>query len=357
MDVRERLRVNNFDLLRMVFALIVVVFHTGVLTQAPELAWMERYTAPAFAVQGFFFVSGFLVTMSYEKSSSLRSYAEKRFLRIAPAYVFLILTAALCFSALSTLPLREYFSSHELRRYVFFNLILSNFEQPSLPGVFTNHPDAAVDGALWTIKIEVAFYCSVPLLVWLARRFGRVPVYITAFVLSLAWRIGFAVLADRTGSHFLGKLAIQIPGQMTFFITGAFAYYRTEAGKPPPPWWLALLGLAVYQIAPNTLLHQLLAPFCTAAMVYWASIRLPRLIADVNKYGDASYGMYLYHWPIIQLLITFGVFAWSPYAGACIVILCDATFSYFSWHVVEKRFLRHRKPHGHAVRAEAPATP
>jgi peptidoglycan/LPS O-acetylase OafA/YrhL len=354
MDVRERLRVNNFDLLRMLFALIVVVFHTGVLTQAPQLAWMEHFSAPHFAVQGFFFVSGFLVTMSYEKSSSLRSYAEKRFLRIAPAYIFLILGAALFFSALSTLPLREYFASYELRRYVFFNLILSNFAQPSLPGVFAHNSDQAVDGALWTIKIEVAFYCIVPILVWLARRLGRAPTYLSVFALSLAWRVGLAMLAARTGSHFLGKLAIQIPGQIAFFVTGALAYYRTEEGKPPPPWWVAVVGVAGYQIAPTTLLHQLLAPFCTAAIVYWAAIRLPRLIADVNKYGDASYGMYLYHWPIIQVLIWLGVFAWSPIAGACLVILGDTAFSYFSWHFVEKRFLRHRKPHDHAVRA-APA--
>ena len=346
MDVRERLRVNNFDLLRMVFAAMVMVFHTGVLSQAPSLAWMERYISPSFAVQAFFFVSGFLVTMSYEKSSSLRSYGEKRFLRIAPAYVFLVLSCAVFFSALSTLPLGEYFASSELRRYVFFNLILSNFSQPSLPGVFTNNFERTVDGSLWTIKIEVAFYCAVPVLVWLSRRLGRLPTYITVFVLSIAWRLGFAALAHKTGNKFYDKLAIQAPGQLAYFVTGAIAYYRTSDGKSAPTWWMALLGAIVYAVHPESLAHELIAPFCVAAFVYWASIRLPRLITNVNKYGDASYGMYLYHWPIIQVLVALGLFAYSPILGAITGWVCNTLFSYFSWHAVEKRFLRHRKPHG-----------
>ncbi len=345
MDVRERLRINNFDLLRMVFAVMVMVFHTGVLSNAPELAWMERYLSPSFAVQAFFFVSGFLVTMSFEKSSSLRSYGQKRFRRIAPAYAFLIVSAAIFLAPLSTLPWREYFAASELRRYLFFNLLLSNFSQPTLPGVFMGHVDRTIDGSLWTIKVEVAFYCAVPLLVWISRRAGRMPTYVAVFLLSLAWRLGFGALAVKTGNKFWGKLAIQAPGQLAYFVTGAIAYYRTEEGKPAPHWWAALVGLVVYSIRPDLLVHELVAPFCVAAFVYWASIRLPRLVADVNKYGDASYGMYLYHWPIIQVVVALGLFAWNPYLAALIAWASNTAFSYFSWHVVEKRFLGHKKIH------------
>jgi peptidoglycan/LPS O-acetylase OafA/YrhL len=351
MNVRERLRVNNFDLLRMVFAVMVMIFHTGVLSGARELAWMERYISPTFAVQAFFFVSGFLVTMSYEKSSSLRSYGEKRLRRIAPAYAFLVISAAIFLAPLSTLPWREYFAAAELKRYVFFNLILSNFSQPSLPGVFVGHVDRAIDGSLWTIKVEVAFYCAVPILVHLSRRLGRAPTYVAVFAMSIAWRLGFAALGVKTGNPFWGKLAIQAPGQLAYFVTGAWAYYRTEEGKAAPTLWMALVGVALYVtrlFAPGLLVHELIGPFCVAAFCYWASIRVPRLVPDVNKFGDASYGMYLYHWPIIQVIVAIGVFTYSPWLAALVAWCSNTAFSYFSWHVVEKRFLRHKKIHSHA---------
>src|SRR5438445_1257196 len=106
---------------------MVMVFHTGVLSEHPSLAFMGRWCSPTFAVQAFFFVSGFLVTMSYEKSSSLRSYAEKRFRRIAPAYAFVVLGAAICFAPLSEYTLHRYFTDTGLTRYVFFTLILNNY--------------------------------------------------------------------------------------------------------------------------------------------------------------------------------------------------------------------------------------
>jgi len=342
-DMRARLRVNNFDFLRLFFATMVVFHHTGALSGSPSLLWMDRYFSPHFAVQAFFFVSGFLVTMSFEKSSSLRSYAEKRFRRIAPAYAFVVLGAALTFSLLSTLPTAQYFGSSGLRRYVFFNLLLSNFNAPSLPGVFAKNVETAVNGSLWTIKIEVAFYCMVPVLVWLGRRAGRYRTLIAVFFLSLVWRLALMAWAKKTGNHFFAKLAIQAPGQLTFFVIGALAYYRTEEGKPALPAWTAALGFLGYVFLTG-LAHELTAPFCVAAVCYWAAVGMSKLPIDVNHYGDISYGIYLYHWPLVQMMIVLGLFSFSPAVGAIVVLLGATAFSYFSWHFIEKRFLRHRSP-------------
>jgi len=338
----DRLRVNNFDLLRLAFAAMVMVFHTGVLSEVPSLTWMGRAVSPTFAVQAFFFVSGFLVTMSYEKSSSLRSYAEKRFRRIAPAYAVVVLGATLFFSPLSELPLREYFTHTGVTRYVFFNLLLSNYAAPSLPGVFLHNPDHAIDGSLWTIKVEVAFYAIVPIVVLLTRRYGRMRTLVMVFVLSLVWRLGLMAIGRYTGNAFYGKLAIQAPGQLAYFVTGALAYYRTSAGLGGPTWWMAILGVLGYWLTTG-LVHELTAPFLVAAFVYWAAISLPKIPVDVNRYGDISYGMYLYHWPLIQVLIAVGLFAYSPWMAALAVFVGNTAFSYLSWHLVEKRFLGHRR--------------
>ena len=338
----SRLRENNFDALRLIFAAMVVVYHTALLSQAPALGW-GLYISSTFAVQAFFVVSGFLVTMSFENSSSLKGYALKRLRRIAPAYIVVVVGAAVLLATLSTLPASQYFASLEFWRYLGFNLILSNFSAPSLPGVFTSHFETAVNGSLWTIKIEVAFYCTVPLMVWASRRFGYRATLATVFVASLLWKLGFGVAAASTGVEFYARLAKQLPGQLCFFAGGAWAYYRVREGAVMRAW-PALLGALAYA-ATDGLLHEALAPLAVTAVVRWAAIDAPRL-PRVGKHGDFSYGAYLYHFPLVQVFVACGLFQWSVPAAALLLFALVAVVAVLSWYVVEAPMLHERLPAG-----------
>lgn len=336
--IHERLKVNNFDGLRLIFASMVVVFHVGLLSQAPELVGLHRWVSSTFAVQAFFFVSGFLVVMSFDRQSLLKSYFKKRFLRVAPAYVAVVGGAAFLLASVSTLPVAEYFGSPEWISYLISNLTLSNFNQPDLPGVFQQHYEAAVNGSLWTIKIEVMFYCSVPVIVWAVRKLGYKPVLATIFFGSLVWQCGFVYLGEATGKELYLSLAKQLPGQLSFFAAGAFAYFRTARDLPPPPLWAAAAGIVLYA-ATDGLLHYITAPFSVAVFTYWASIGLGQLWSS-HKWGDFSYGIYLYHFPIAQTMISLGVFAVAPYAGVAAVCILTLLISVASWHLIEKKALR-----------------
>jgi peptidoglycan/LPS O-acetylase OafA/YrhL len=79
-------RHNNFDLLRLLFASIVLLYHCYDLSFSPEYFWIPRVASADLAVQGFFAMSGFLIVSSYESSSTLRSYLSNRGRRILPAY-------------------------------------------------------------------------------------------------------------------------------------------------------------------------------------------------------------------------------------------------------------------------------
>ena len=332
-----RLRNNNFDMLRMIFAGMVVLFHIAFVSQVPALHGLT-FISSTFAVQAFFFVSGFLVTMSCERTSTLGRYFEKRFRRILPAYLVVIFASAFGLSILSDFGLWQYFSSAEFFRYVGFNSILSNFTAPSLPGVFSNNPDHSVNGSLWTIKIEVAFYCLVPILVFLIKRFGYSKVLLSAFFLSLLWRLGFEALADYYASDFFAKLAKQLPGQLSFFAGGALSYYRTRDGKKSPPAWAAFCSIAIYWIA-DGLIYWIVAPFAVTLIVYWAAMSAPRMWSPA-KYGDFSYGLYLYHFPIAQVFVTLNLFDDRPWFGVVGVVFFALLVSIFSWFFVEKRFLK-----------------
>ena len=341
-NVSLALRHNNFDTLRLIFASMVVIHHMGMLSRAPSLAWTTHISAP-FAVQAFFVVSGFLVTMSFESSPTVLSYALKRLRRIAPAYVVVVAGGALTLSLVSSLPAREYFVNREFWRYLVFNLGLANFAAPELPGVFQSNVVTAVNGSLWTIKIEVAFYCFVPLLVWAVRRIGYKKVLLFLFVASVIWKIGFDAMAIAANSRLAAELGKQLPGQLCFFCGGAWAYYRTREGVGIPIT-AALAGVLAYAFEYG-ILNDVLEPLAVSAIVYWAAVAAPRLPA-LGTYGDFSYGTYLYHFPLIQTAVMWGLFRWSPLAAMGIVSASVAMCAMLSWFVVEHPLLRRRAPHG-----------
>lgn len=340
--IRDRLKSNNFDGLRLIFASMVVLFHVGLLSQSPQLAGLWRWISSTFAVQAFFVVSGFLVTMSFENTRSLIDYGKKRFFRIAPAYVAVIVIAAFGLVLVSELTAAQYFADPQWRSYLISNLMLSNFKQPTLPGVFSDHYEAAVNGSLWTIKLEVMFYCTVPLIVWAIRRLGYQPVLAALVVVSILWHGGFLYVSETMNSDLAARFAKQLPGQLAFFAGGAFAFYRTRDGLAPPPAWSALAAVLVYAFS-DGLVHTIVAPFCATLVVYWAAIGVTELWS-ARRMGDFSYGLYLYHFPIAQVLIALGVFAAAPVVGLIAVCGTALLISVASWHVIEKRALRFAHP-------------
>ncbi|RTZ50041.1 acyltransferase [Chryseobacterium arthrosphaerae] len=123
---------NNFDFIRVLLAFIVFVGHLGALSQSQQLHVLT-YSPVEVAVFSFFIVSGFLIARSYERSSSLKSYAKKRFNRIVPAYLLVVFLCALLLSLVSTLPFSEYFSNTQVYKYLFWNSLFMNFKAPWLP--------------------------------------------------------------------------------------------------------------------------------------------------------------------------------------------------------------------------------
>ena len=336
---------NNFDLLRLLFASMVVFFHIAILSQVPSFAWM-KYSPSLFAVQAFFFVSGYLVTMSYEKSHSISDYWKKRILRIAPAYIFVVVGAALLLSLISTLSFSEYFSHKDFWRYIGFNLMLANFIAPSLPGVFMTQYESAVNVSLWTIKIEVLFYACVPFIVWAVRKWGYNRVLGLVFFLSLIWKVGFYIQGNFTGDDIYFKLAKQLPGQICFFVGGAWCFYKTRHGFKPT-LWMAVSGILLYCFT-NGWLFELLSPLAVTILVSWSAISMPR-IGNIGKHGDFSFGIYLFHAPIAQTFISLGLFSAYPIKGMIVALLCIAALSIFSWNYVERPFLSHRKQTGKPI--------
>ena len=80
-------------------------------------------------------------------------------------------------------------------------------------------------------------------------------------------------------------------------------------------------------------------PFFYSSLVLFLSTKAIKNLG-IGRYGDISYGIYLYHFPIIQLLVYLKVFEIEPYLGLLATLALTITAALCSWHFIEKRFLK-----------------
>jgi peptidoglycan/LPS O-acetylase OafA/YrhL len=335
---------NNFDGVRLVLAIIVVFVHTATLTATPEFRMWRPWLSSDFAVKGFFAISGFLVTKSYLTSHSVVEYFEKRARRIYPAYFVTILACFVIGLAVTQLPLGDFLTQLKTWKYLFANLAFANFLQPTLPGVFEGNPEPFMDGALWTIKVEVCLYFLVPLVVLGYKKLGALPVTVFCYVFSVAWVMFFQSIASKGGIS--RELANQFPGQLSFFVAGAyFAYSKISAKNLALTTGISLLAFLIFKSLGFRMVAE---PLFYASLTLFLATCLPWKLYQ-GKYGDFSYGVYLVHFPIIQLLIHFGMFKGQPFVGLGITLVIVAIVAILMWHLVEKGFLK-RSAHLQALK-------
>ena len=328
---------NNMDLLRLLFACSVMVYHAIVLSRwrSPHLSLFTDLAGVG--VDGFFVISGFLIFQSYEKSQSLKDYVQKRIRRIYPAYATVIAAIIVMGAAVTELPLSDYIG-RRLARFALTNLAFLNFLDPAPPGVFLHNPVTAVDGSLWTIKVEVMFYVSVPIIVWACRHAPRSALFCLIYVLSTLYRLFFSRLFVTTGHDVYDTLAKQLPGQMTFFISGASLYYYRQAVKK---YSKLVISAAAVLVALYFRGWPLQPIFPAALSIVVMAVAFGPYMGNAGCFGDFSYGVYIWHFPIIQAFVANGLFASQPRAAFATSLGFTLALAFLSWHLVEKRFLKH----------------
>jgi peptidoglycan/LPS O-acetylase OafA/YrhL len=153
---------NNFDLLRLIAACMVIVGHAHALVPRDSSGDLIRAVlhfdySGSLAVKFFFFLSGLVVTNSLIEKPSTAAFAVARICRLMPALIVcVILTALVLGPAVTSLPLANYFADSRTWSYISANILLNT--QWALPGVFTDHRDLGVNGSLWTLPVEVFCY-------------------------------------------------------------------------------------------------------------------------------------------------------------------------------------------------------
>jgi peptidoglycan/LPS O-acetylase OafA/YrhL len=326
-------RSSGFDYLRVTLALSVVVWHSVVTSYGTSFQ-SEIWNSPWRSVVGlilpmFFALSGFLVAGSLSRNA-LPTFLGLRALRIMPALgVEICLSALILGPLLTTVPLIQYFSDSKFYSY-FLNLF--GDVHFFLPGLFADNPfPAYVNGQLWTIPFELECYLLLAIFA-AAGIFRRTGLFVFAtFVLHAVWT-GQAIFE----AYAQGALPLSgstVPGNVLplCFLAGVVLYLLRDRVRAS--WPLCLAALAVSSIALQVPFGDFLISFPVAYLTIFLGLLNPRRLP--LRGGDYSYGIFLYGFPIQQLVASQGTSFHRWYVNLAIAVPLTVAFAALSWNFVE----------------------
>lgn len=306
---------GGFDYLRLIAAILVVAHHARVLDGRGPAMIGASLDLGALGVGIFFVISGHLVAASLARAPRLSTFVAKRSLRIFPGLLAaLLVTAFVIGPAVTALDASDYLADPDVYGYVLKNLTLYAVTY-DLPGVFASVPVAGVvNGSLWTLRLEFTAYLALA-----ALGLARQATPISLGVLAIAAAAGSIAIhaADLDAGGDLFRTAYLAGTNGFLFLSGA----ALRPGGWRPPSWLALAAAPLLA----TPVWFLGLPLIVLRL---GELNAPRLPADL------SYGLYIYSFPLQQMLAESGELNLMTSLAAALP--CAA----LSWFLVEKPALR-----------------
>lgn len=335
---------NSFTFIRLLCCLLVIFDHTWQISGVNS--HLITGLGGRLSVPLFFILSGFWVIRSFFHSGSIKEYALKRFRKIIPPYWIVVFSCSVGFVFFSSLIPRDYFFNKQFAKYLLANLFTLNFLCPNLPGCDVPF---GINGALWTIKIEIGFYVSLPVILLAAKKIsarklsrvndmnkrkgdskvkkvnafmgGGMEYRILNSLLSILYFLSIVcvlVLPSLIEKYeLLNALKNQLPSLFCYFSAGMLCLFNYEL----------LLRCGKFLIVPCfaiCILHfvyswSFLLPFFPMALAI-SVIFIGFKISIFSGIKDFSYGMYLTHFPIINALSFTNVFTVHPVFGLFSVV-------------------------------------
>lgn len=336
---------NNFNLIRLVAALQVLVVH--VFNHFGYHSPLVDAFKVVPGVPTFFFISGSLIYISYKrtKARGLRAFFTNRILRIYPALWTCI------FAATVSVVLTGYYFSHQptIGHFVFWLFAQGSILQFYNPDFMRAYGAGVLNGALWTISVELQFYILTPLLYILLHKkpvlFGLLAATSLALNLYLRLEMNWELMAM--------KLAyVSFLSWVFMYMTGMLAaeYSKLQNVAKRIPYTVLLVALVLSQNYVGTYIENAsnginpISFIIVAALVTKFSTQRIPIFVGAQRFierNDFSYGLYLYHMPVINFLLFEGLL--SRFGNALAVLPIAGTAAAISWYVIERPALRRKR--------------
>lgn len=340
---------NNFNLIRLLAACQVLVIHS--FNHLGYEGLLVNFFKVVPGVPVFFFVSGMLITASYERlisyNNGLCKFIINRVLRIYPALWLCVLLSLLAVWLTGYFE-TQFFSITQIISWVAGQLTFFQFYNPDFMRGFGV---GVLNGALWTIAVELQFYVLTPILFWLMmkRRFWFMVVLLVSMAINVWLRLAYDWSDIR-----IKLLSVSFLPWLYMFMSGALAYaYRSFLSA----WlrdmgslgWIAILTIYLvsmvfignYTDNATNAIHPLAFLLLSAIVLRLSSVNLciPKRAAGFIQSNDYSYGIYIYHTPVLNVTLYVGFCHVQPNMQLAWVILVPVLLAVLSWHIVEKRAL------------------
>ena len=327
---------NNYNLLRLLFAVAVIFSHSFELLGYPDP--LERLSsamsAGTIGVCGFFLLSGYLTAQSWSHDPRALAFLKKRALRLYPAFVVASALSVFIVGPLGA-STQHYFAEWSAHK---FCADLIGLRQPRTPAVFSGSPVASVNGAMWTITFELRCYLlltALGLCGAVKRRWVLLPI---ALVVNLAAIFGAPHQGGAEGSPLFGVSGFMI-WFASMYLSGACFYAFRE--RIPLRASFAAAALIVFVAAlfgPVGVLRAVTSTMGAYLVLYLGQLPSP-LLAKLRMRDDLSYGLYLYGWPVMQLTAHWLPSMVPPAAFVCVTAIC-IPLAFASWRAIEAPALR-----------------
>jgi len=341
---------NNFNLLRLCFAMLVVFSHCFEVVdrnrvREPFDRLFHTLSLGDLAVDGFFLLSGFLILHSWQRDPRFSAFMMRRILRIHPGFIVATLVGGLLVAPLFAASAAGYWSALEPGKFVGCMLLLC---EPMVPPSFAGLPYPDLNGAMWTIQYEFLCYTLVAVVGVIGLAGSRALWLVLLVAAIIASFFPDTFMALKGGDKVRWLICDEPPSFirfMTFFSAGALFYLNRARITLHGKWALPLAVLcfvALFRFDTG----KIVLPIAGAYVLFWLAFKpLPaNALSRFCAKRDLSYGVYLYGWPGQQSLL-FLLRPISPYLlylpAAVVALVCGA----LSWVLIEQRFLR-LKPGG-----------
>lgn len=333
-------RENNFTLLRLLAAMAVLYGHSWPLSlglkggEDPISNFLIRFlgaSLPSLAVNLFFVTSGFLVAASYVQRENLFAFIEARLLRIYPGLIVAVFFCVFVGFLVTTESILSYFSSPTTWSYLKHNMLLVTGIQFDLPGVFVSNPyPGSVNGSLWTLPIEVWMYFWVAVLGSLSLLKGKKSFNLFFIFLCLMY-------AQSSSGNFFIAHEPRTAQLALLFMLGTFFYVNRD--KMPLGFVsLSALALLVYVTLAfpfSLFIKSIFFSYFVLLLALHPKLKLP----SIDRWGDISYGIYIYAFPVQQTL-AYLMPQVQPISMFIISTIITFVLAMLSWHLVEKPALK-----------------
>jgi len=328
---------NNFSVLRLFFASLVIVSHTPEMIdgdRSREVLTMIFGTLSfgEVAVDGFFLISGYLITKSFLTSSSSWSFIKKRLARIVPGFVVCFF---ICLLVLAPFLGGSFSVSADILRSN--AKMLAVLQGPYTPDILPGLPYPSTNVPMWTIAYE--FRCYVLVLVlgvlgvlgaarwrWGILGFAALLLGLNASGITAEASVPFSVALGQVGS------TVRLFG--VFAVGMCFYLFRDRLTYSHPGAAIAAILLVICLF--NRFSAEAAFAIFGGYLIFWFTFKFPALwLSSLADRNDISYGMYLYAWPVgTSLIWLFGMR--DPIVVGALTFLITPAFATLSWVLIER---------------------